>query len=71
MREEKRCLVGRDDDASGVFILIMIGVLVLIAIVALVVYGGAFIGGFHSLKNYFISFKNNVIDDNFNKNVVA
>ncbi len=71
MIEEKRCLVGRDDDISGAFVLFMIGVLVLMAIVAFVVYGGAFVGGFHSLKNYFISFKNNVIDDNFKKNVIA
>ena len=28
--------------------------------------GGAFIGGFHSLKNYFISFKHNVYDGNRN-----
>lgn len=33
-------------------------------IVAIIVYGGAFIGGFHSLKNYILAFKHNVVDSN-------
>ena len=68
MNELKKCLIGRDSDDGGAFIGFMIGVAIVIVIVMIVVmliiYAGAIIGGFHSLKNYFLSFKNNVIDSN-------
>ena len=56
MNEKRKCLVGHDSDDGAMWALIM----------AIIVYGGAFIGGFHSLKNYFISFKHNVYDSNRN-----
>lgn len=62
MNEQRKCLVGRDDD--GWIWAIIIAVIVVGIIVSLVVYGGAFIGGFYSLKNYFVSFKHNVYDSN-------
>lgn len=62
MNEERRCLVGHDDD-NWLF-MIIIGIIILMAICAIVVYGGAFIGGFHSIKNYAVAFWHNVIDSN-------
>lgn len=62
MTKERVCLVGRDDD-GGIGVII-IAVIVVFIIVSLVVYGGAFIGGYYSLKNYFVSFKHNVYDSN-------
>lgn len=62
MTKERTCLVGHDDD--GWIWGIIIALIVVIIIVSLIVYGGAFIGGFYSLKNYFISFKHNVYDSN-------
>jgi len=55
--------VGRDS-GSGWIISLVIVLFVVACIVAIVVYGGAFIGLFHSLKNYILSFKKNVIDSN-------
>lgn len=43
---------------------IAIALFVVAMIVAIIVYGGAFIGGFHSLKNYILAFKHNVVDSN-------
>lgn len=63
MLTEKKCLVGRDSDDGVIFAIVMI-VIVVSIIIAIMVYGGIFIGGFHSLKNYAISFKHNVIDSN-------
>jgi len=62
MNKDKLFCVGRDDD-SGWFGLVLI-LIVVAMILALVVYGGAFIGGFYSIKNYIVSFKENVIDSN-------
>ena len=62
MNENYKCTVGRDE--SSVFIALMIAVLVICVIAAIVIYGGMFIGGFYSLKNYLLSFKENVIDAN-------
>lgn len=62
MNEERKCLVGRDDD--GWIWSIIIAVIVITMILAVITYGGAFIGGFHSIKNYFLSFKHNVYDSN-------
>jgi len=59
----KKCYVGRDSD-NGWIIAVVIAIMVVMAIMALIVYGGAFIGGFYSLKNYISSFKENVIDSN-------
>ena len=71
MNKERICLVGHDSDDSGggggclgMIITLLIASLVITAIISLMVFGGAFIGGFHSLKNYFISLKHNVIDSN-------
>lgn len=63
MNEQRRCLVGRDDDA-GWIIGLAIALFVIAMIVAIAVYGGIFIGGFHSLKNYILAFKHNVVDSN-------
>lgn len=63
MNEQKKCLVGHDSD-DGAIMAIIIAIVVVCAIIALMVYGGAFIGGFHSLKNYAISFKHNIVDSN-------
>lgn len=62
MNKDKLFCVGRDDD-GGWFGLVLI-LIVVAMILALVVYGGAFIGGFYSIKNYIVSFKENVIDSN-------
>jgi hypothetical protein len=43
---------------------IIAAVITAVTIVAIVVCGGAFIGGFHAIKNYVISFKHNVHDSN-------
>lgn len=66
MKDKMTCLAGHDSDDAllGVAIAIMIAIIVVMIVVAIVVYGGAIIGGFHSLKNYFISFKHNVFDSN-------
>lgn len=63
MNEQRKCLVGHDDDGGWVFG-IAIALFVVAMIVAIIVYGGAFIGGFHSLKNYILAFKHNVVDSN-------
>ena len=65
MNEKRKCLVGHDSDDGAMWALIM-AISVVMVVVAIIVYGGAFIGGFHSLKNYFISFKHNVYDSNRN-----
>lgn len=65
MNEKRKCLVGHDSDDGAMWALIM-AIIVVMVIMAIIVYGGAFIGGFHSLKNYFISFKHNVYDSNRN-----
>lgn len=62
MNKNKLFCAGRDDD-SWIFSVI-IAIVVIMMIVALVVYGGAFIGGFYSIKNYILSFKENVVDSN-------
>lgn len=63
--EERKNYVGRDSDSGwGWLIGIFIFLMVVSMIVALMVYGGVFIGGFHSLKNYFVSLKHNVYDAN-------
>lgn len=64
MNEERKCLVGHDDGDSGWIIVLVIAIIVIMTIIALMVYGGAFIGLFHSIKNYVASFKHNVIDSN-------
>ena len=63
MNEQRKCLVGHDDD-YGWAIGLAIALFVIAMIVAIAVYGGAFIGGFHSLKNYILAFKHNVVDSN-------
>ena len=63
MKDERMCLVGRDED-SGFLWSIIIFVVVVSIILTLITFGGAFIGGFHALKNYGISFKHNIIDSN-------
>ncbi len=63
MNEMRKCLVGHDDDDSWIFTII-IAVVVIMIVCAIIVYGGAFIGGFHSIKNYILAFKHNVFDTN-------
>ncbi len=65
MDEKRACLVGHDsDDGGGWIAALIIGLIIVMCIVAIVVYGGAFIGGWHSLKNYVLAFKHNVVDSN-------
>ena len=63
MNEQRKCLVGRDDD-YGWAIGLAIALFVIAMIVAIIIYGCTFIGGFHSLKNYILAFKHNVVDSN-------
>lgn len=63
MSEKRNCLVGHDDDGGWIMALV-IGLLIVMCVVAIIVYGGAFIGGWHSLKNYVLAFKHNVFDSN-------
>ena len=63
MNEQRKCLVGRDDD-YGWAIGLAIALFVIAMIVAIIIYGGTFIGGFHSLKNNILAFKHNVVDSN-------
>ena len=70
MNEQRKCLVGNDNDYGWLFVII-IGIMVVAAVCAIVFYGGAFIGGFHSIKNYVIAFKHNVFDSNRKPATVA
>ena len=63
MNEQRKCLVGHDDD-YGWAIGLAIALFVIAMIVAIIVYGCAFIGGFHSLKNYILALKHNEVDSN-------
>ena len=63
MSEKRKCLVGHDND-SGWIMGPVIGLFIVMCVVAIIVYGGAFIGGWHSLKNYVLAFKHNVFDSN-------
>ena len=58
----KNCLIGHDSDS--LLGTIIIGILVVMVVTAIIVYGGALIGGFFSLRNYGASFKHNVYDSN-------
>lgn len=62
MNEQRNCLVGHDND-SWIWNVIL-AVIVVGMIVSFIIYAGAFIGGFYSLKNYFVAFKHNVYDSN-------
>ena len=63
MNTSRKCLVGHDDD-YGWIMAIVIAIVVVMIVCAIVIYGGAFIGGFHSIKNYVLAFKHNVYDSN-------
>ena len=65
----RKCMVGHDDDgaAIGLIFVIIIAIFVIAVVCAIIFYGGIFIGGFHSIKNYIISFKHNVFDSNRKK----
>lgn len=63
MNTKIKCMVGHDDD-YGWIMAIVIALMVVMIVCAIIVYGGAFIGGFHSLKNYILAFKHNVVDSN-------
>lgn len=60
---KEKCYVGRDSDDGAIFAIVMI-IIVVSIVAAIIIYGGIFIGGFHSLKNYALAFKVNVIDGN-------
>ena len=68
MIDEKKCLIGNDrDDGSGImFILIVLFIMIYIIslIINIIVYIGAFIGGGYAIRNYYLAFKHNVIDNN-------
>lgn len=71
MDKERKCLIGHDDDSSGclgwligALITVAIAVLVIMAIVAAMVFVGAIIGAYSAIKNYLVSLKHNVIDNN-------
>ena len=55
MNAKRKCMVGHDDD-YGWIIAIAIAIFVIAVVCAIIFYGGAFIGGFHSI--------NNVVDSN-------
>lgn len=63
MNTQRKCLVGHDNDYGWIFGII-IAIMVVMIVCAIIVYGGAFIGGFHSIKNYILAFKHNVFDSN-------
>jgi len=63
MQNLQRCCVGRDSDSGWIFSLV-IGIIIVMVILAIIVYGGALIGIYYSFKNYIKSFKENVIDSN-------
>ena len=63
MNAKRKCMVGHDDD-YGWIITIVIAIFVIAVVCAIIFYGGAFIGGFHSIKNYILAFKHNVVDSN-------
>ncbi|MCD8049725.1 MAG: hypothetical protein LUG52_09075 [Clostridia bacterium] len=63
MNDMRTCMVGHDDDNGWIFAII-IAVIVIAIICTVIVYGGAFIGGYHSIKNYILAFKHNVVDSN-------
>lgn len=63
MNATRKCLVGHDDD-YGWIMAIVIAMFVVAVVCAIIIYGGAFIGGFHSIKNYILAFKHNVVDSN-------
>ena len=63
MDTKRKCMVGHDDD-SRFIATCMIALIVVIIICTIIIYGGAFIGGFHSIKNYILAFKHNVYDSN-------
>lgn len=65
MNEKNNCLVGHDSDDGAIFAIILV-IAIVMMIVAIIVYGGAFIGGFHSLVNYAKALKHNVWDSNRN-----
>lgn len=62
MNEKRKCLVGHDDD--NVFGELVLAIWVTAIICMIVVGMGVFIGGFHSIKNYILAFKHNVVDSN-------
>lgn len=68
MEKRENCLLGYDDDGSAGLLLILIVIAIIITIVVLIasilVIIGACIGGFFSIRNYVLSFKENVIDSN-------
>jgi len=63
MNTKRNCLVGHDDDYGWIFAII-IAIIVITIVCAIIFYGGAFIGGYHSIKNYILAFKHNVFDSN-------
>ena len=75
MEREKKCLVGHDSDDFVWLVVIGVVIMVVIAIVCfliyvsvqIILYGGAALGGFFSLKNYLKALKHNIWDSNFNQ----
>lgn len=63
MNANRKCMVGHDEDSGWIFAII-IAIVVVMIVCAVIIYGGAFIGGFHSIKNYILAFKHNVFDSN-------
>ena len=70
MNAKRKCMVGHDDDYGWLFA-IVIAIIVIMIVCAIIIYGGAFIGGFHSIKNYIRAFKHNVVDSNRKPRPVA
>ncbi len=63
MKNNYECAVGHDRDSGCLTFLIIVMVIIML-IVCTIVFVGAIIGAFHSIKNYILSFKENVIDSN-------
>ena len=63
MNEQRKCLVGYDDAEAEMFFNVLKAVIGL-SIVLIVIAIGVFVGGWYSLKHYFIALKENVYDNN-------
>lgn len=67
MINKKKCLIGnsRDDGSGIIFILIILFAIIYIIslIINIIIYIGAAIGGGYAVRNYYLAFKHNVIDN--------
>ena len=57
-----KSVVGHDSDSA--FGKLLGFLIVACVVIAIIVYGGAIIGGFYAIRNYALSFWHNVVDSN-------